>query len=165
MATSADLKVAEAYDHDIPALVGLINRAFLVEKFFIDGDRIDAGEVARLMRKGTFLVARAASDSVRAAVYVELRGDRLYLGLLSVDPDKQGGGLGRMMMTHAEEYAMAHGCRAVDIRVVNLRRELPAFYQKLGYAECGIEPFAASAEPKVPCHFISMTKPIETQGG
>jgi hypothetical protein len=51
------------------------------------------------------------------------------------------------------------GCRAVDIRVVNLRTELPPIYRRLGYLETGIQPFE---DPRAsqPCHFILMSKPL-----
>ena len=51
----------------------------------------------------------------------------------------------------------AGGCGAMDIRVVNLRTELPPFYRRLGYAEAGTEPVE---EPRAlqPFHFIVMSK-------
>jgi hypothetical protein len=38
----------------------------------------------------------------------------------------------------------------MDLRVVNLRVELPPFYRRLGYAETGIAPFAGDAQPSGP---------------
>jgi GNAT superfamily N-acetyltransferase len=146
---------ATASDQD--ALVRLINRAFLVERFFIDGDRIDRAEVERLLAKGSFLVADADGD-LRACVYVEPRGARAYIGLLSVDPDHQRQGLGELMMSRAEQHSRLHGADVVDIRVVNLRAELPPFYKRLGYEEVGAAPFESSAAPAQPCHFLLMAK-------
>jgi predicted N-acetyltransferase YhbS len=91
---------------------------------------------------------------------VEIRGERGYFGLLAVDPARQGGGLGRKMLAEAEDYARAAGCAFMDLRIVNLRAELPPFYQRLGYIETGTEPFAADAKPSQPCHFIKMSKPL-----
>jgi len=48
-------------------------------------------------------------------VYVEIRGDRLYIGMVSVDPGRQGRGLGRALMAAAESYGRAAGCRVADI--------------------------------------------------
>jgi hypothetical protein len=64
------------------------------------------------------------------------------------------------MMARAEDYARAHACVAVDIRIVNLRIELPSFYKRLGYVEYGTEPFEGNATPSLPCHFILMSKPL-----
>jgi hypothetical protein len=63
-------------------------------------------------------------------------------------------------MDAAEEYFRSAGCQAVDLQIVNLRAELPAFYRKLGYIETGTSPFAADAEPSRPCHFIKMSKQL-----
>jgi ribosomal protein S18 acetylase RimI-like enzyme len=79
--------------------------------------------------------------------------------MLSVNPALQGRGLGRRLVDAAENYARVHGCSAMDIRVVNLRTELPAFYRKLGYAETGeVEP----DDPRAlqPFHFVTMSKPL-----
>jgi len=91
-------------------------------------------------------------------VYVEVRGDRGYVGLLSIDPARQRSGLGSRLMAAAEDHARKAGCHAMDLRVVNLRRELPGFYRRLGYAETGTEPFPPDAKPKLPCHLVTMSK-------
>jgi len=48
----------------------------------------------------------------------------------------------------------------MDLRIVNLREELPAFYRKLGYMETGTEPFPSDLDTKLPCHFVNMSKPL-----
>jgi hypothetical protein len=48
----------------------------------------------------------------------------------------------------------------MDMRIVNLRQELPAYYAKLGYSETGTTPFPPDVETKLPCHFIEMTKAL-----
>jgi hypothetical protein len=64
------------------------------------------------------------------------------------------------MVEEAESYARAAGCEFMDLRIVNLRTELPPFYRRLGYVETGTEPFVADAKPSQPCHFIKMSKPL-----
>src|SRR5262245_56079467 len=76
---------------DAERLVALINAAFVVEHVALDGDRVDLQVVRSLMAKGTFLVAPAAdSQNLAGCVYVEPRGERCCLGLLSVAPALQG---------------------------------------------------------------------------
>jgi ribosomal protein S18 acetylase RimI-like enzyme len=160
LSKSDTLRIRAADVPDVDALVRLINSAFRVEQPFIEGDRIDAEGVRSYMAKGKFLVA-GNSSSLAASVYVELRGDRAYLGLLGVDPARQGTGLGRRMMDAAENYFREAGCQAVDLRVISARTPLPAFYRHLGYVETGTAPFAPDVPVKVPCHYILMSKILE----
>jgi GNAT superfamily N-acetyltransferase len=135
-------------------LVRIINRAFQVEKFFIARDRIDLAELRDFFAKGEFLITDGG------CVYVEPRGDRCYLGLLSVNPDAQGSGLGRRLMQAAEDRARELGCKAMDLRVVNLREELPSFYRHLGYVENGTGEFPPEVSTLLPCHFVYMAKEL-----
>lgn len=148
-----------ATDRDVEATAALINSAFKVERFFIDGDRIDPATVREMLRTGKYLLAEDGGAPV-ACVYVEIRGQRAYFGLLAVDPSRQGQGLGRKMISEAEAYARAAGCSFMDLRIVNLRTELPPFYRRLGYDETGTAPFPADVQPSQPCHFIEMSKPL-----
>ena len=144
---------------DAAKITAVINAAFrIAEKFFLDEDRITQTEVEELLGKGAFLLAET-DDQLDGCVYVELRGERSYLGLLSVDPDRQQGGLGSLLMNAAENYCRERGSGFMDILIVNLREDLPPFYRKRGYVENGTTPFH-DAETKIPCHFINMAKPL-----
>jgi GNAT superfamily N-acetyltransferase len=77
-----------------------------------------------------------------------------------VDPARQKGGVGRALITAAEAWARERGCGFMDLRIVNLRAELPAFYRKLGYLEAGVEEFTPGAPTKIPCHFVKMQKAL-----
>lgn len=144
---------------DVPALTTLINDAYVVECFFKRGDRITEDGVRDLQGKGAFLLLDE-DDQLAGAVYVELRGPSGYIGLLSVSPRHQRRGFGRVLMDAAEEYSRANGAILTELRVVNLREDLPPFYRKLGYADAGTEPFADPSEATRPCHFVRMTKPL-----
>ena len=149
---------------EAPAVAALVNTAFQVEAFFKRGDRTDAAEVGDLMQRGNFLVLdqpQAAGNSgpgLTACVYVRRNGDRGYFGMLSIDPRFQGRGLGRSMVAAVESRFRAQGCGAVDIQVVNLREELPPFYERLGYVSSGTLPFPDDGSSTEPCHFVVMTK-------
>ena len=155
------IRIAEPAD--IEALTRLINDAFSVEGFFIEGDRINSDAVRNLMTSGQFLIAQD-DDGVAACVYVEPRGEHAYLGLLSVDPSRQRSGLGSRLVAAAEEHARASGMHYMDLRIVNLRLELPEFYQRLGYLITGTSPFPPEAITKQPCHFINMSKALSSSG-
>jgi GNAT superfamily N-acetyltransferase len=147
---------------DTEEITALINSAFrTAEEFFIETDRISLDSVNDLFMSGKFILGEI-EGVVAACVYVELRGDRAYLGLLAVDPARQRSGLGSLLMGAAEEYVQGMGCRWMDINVVNLRHELFAFYRGRAYVEIGTSPFPANIATKLPCHFIKMTKPLAT---
>jgi predicted N-acetyltransferase YhbS len=144
---------------DAEAITRLINSAFQVESFFKRGDRLDLAEVDARLAKGRFILAEQTGVIV-GCVYAESGAERAYIGLLSVEPSLQGSGLGKRLMTAAEEYCRAAGRAFVDLRVVNLRKELPPFYRKLGYEQTGTEPFPAEAHTEIPCHFLIMSKSL-----
>src|SRR5258708_7023530 len=154
------IQIRPALPADAESLVRLINAAFRVEQPFIEGDRIDAEGLRSYMAKGKFIVA-GDSTALAACVYVQLHGDRGYLGLLGVDPLRQGTGLGRKMMDAAESFFREAGCRAVDLRIISARTPLPAFYRHLDYHETGTAPFAPDVPVKVPCHYILMSKTLD----
>jgi GNAT superfamily N-acetyltransferase len=149
-----------AHSADSKAIARIINAAFVVERMAFDGDRINALGVSDLMKKGPFLLAEDAIE-LAGCVYVEVRGARSYLGLLSVGPARQGTGLGRLLVAEAEEYSRQAGCHAMELRIISPRAEpLLPFYQHLGYSQTGTAAFSSDVTPKVPCYYITMAKPL-----
>jgi GNAT superfamily N-acetyltransferase len=157
--TCDGLGIRHADDADVEALAALINMAFRVELPFIEGDRTNPAGVREYMKKGKFLLAEDSSG-LAGCVYVELRGNRGYLGLLGVEPRRQGTGLGRKLMAAAESFFRDAGCVAVDLRIISARTPLPPFYRHLGYVETGTAPFPHDVPAKVPCHYILMSKSL-----
>ena len=152
-------RIRVAAEAEVEQLARLINAAFVVEQPFIKGERIDPAGVREYMEKGKFLVAENAGG-LAGCVYVELRGDRGYLGLLGVAPERQGAGLGRKLMEAAENYFRVADCRAIDLRIISPRVPLPAFYEHMGYRQTGTAPFAADVPVKAVCHYILMSKTL-----
>ena len=158
MTSTVPIRMAEPAD--AAKITSVINAAFkIAEGFFVDGLRISQAEVEQLLDKGAFLLAET-DDQLNGCVYVELRGERSYLGLLSVDPTCQKSGLGSVLMLAAENHCRERGSRFMDIYIVNLREELPAFYRRRGYVENGTTPFPEDVPTKIPCHFINMSKTL-----
>ena len=65
------------------------------------------------------------------------RGDHWHLENVAVDPAKQGTGLGRALVTHAEAVARAAGARAVELYTNAKMTENQGLYPRLGYRETG----------------------------
>ena len=153
------LRVREATADDVAAIVSLINSAFAVERFFKNGDRINDEQLREMMSLGKFLLLYDGSEIV-ACVFLKFTGERAYLGTLSVDPKRQKLGLGRRMMAEAEAYSRAAGATVMDIRIVNLRAELPGIYRKFGFVETGTQSAEVIKSATQPVHFITMSKPL-----
>ena len=159
MVNTTNFAVREAAPKDLQQIVSLINRAFDVERFFKAGDRTDAETVRENMSEGTFLVM-LDGDEMIACVWIRITGDRAYLGTLSVDPSRQKSGIGARMMQEAEAYAREQGCSTIDIRIVNLRTELPPIYRKFGFVETGTEVLSDTTKFTQPVHFLKMSKEL-----
>lgn len=154
------VQVRLAEPSDARQIMAVINSAFgPAESFFYEEDRVTFEEVERLFTTGTFLIAE--TDRVLSGcVYVELRGERSYLGLLSVDPSQQQAGLGSLLLAAGENYCRELGSRSMEIYIINLRTELPPYYQRRGYVETGTIPLPPDLETTRPCHFITMAKSL-----
>jgi len=154
--TPPQIRTAEA--SDAPAIARLVNAAFRSERFFIDADRTDPGKVRTLLEKGKFLML-FEDGMLAGCVYSELRGERGYFGLLAVDPLRQRSGIGARLIA-AEQHCRSGGCRFMDLTFVNVRQELPAYYQRFGYVENGVLLFPADQVAKIPVHLVRMSKPL-----
>ena len=58
---------------------------------------------------------------------------RVEIAGLVVDETCRGRGVGKALMSRAEEWAREQGCRAVSLRSNVVRQEAHGFYQGLGY--------------------------------
>ena len=150
---------------DIPALVSLINSAYRVEDFFVNGDRTSAEDVGARIEapNASFLVVDGAAGELAGAVYVDVKGSRGHFALLSVDPFLQRKGLGRSLIVAAEEHCRSAGCRSLDLEVVNLRSELPAYYAALGFEAVGTAPFPDPSKLSRDAHLVLMTKRLVSE--
>ena len=155
------LAIRLATEADTVRLKHLVNTAFSIETF-LDGTRTSDESLAAMMQKGAILIAEDAEEQLAGCVYTEVRGKRGYLGMLTVDPARQGKGLGTRIMQEAEEYLRSQGCVAVDIIVLSLRTELPPIYRRHGFVETGTAPYDLNRNIKTgeDCHFIKMSKDL-----
>lgn len=149
---------------DIPEIVRIINAAFRVEDFFIDGDRTNEADIAARMAEPDvrFLVVdEPESGALAATVLMDIHGDRGHFAMLSVDPPFQGKGLSRLLMNAVEDYCREAGCKALDIEIVNLREELPAFYAANGFTRVTTLPFPDKGKLRRDAHMVRMTKRLD----
>ncbi|MHB8604654.1 MAG: GNAT family N-acetyltransferase [Thermoplasmatota archaeon] len=148
------LDVREAKPSDTAAVVALVNaayrrggaRAWTTEANLVGGARItDEGLLAMIERAGSVVIVGEREGRVVGCLHLEMIGaTTCHLGMLSVDPKEQAGGVGRELLARAEAYARdGLGAREITLRVVTVRHELLAWYERRGYRRTGrVEPFA-----------------------
>ena len=157
------MKAREGTQQDIPEVVRVINSAFRVEDFFINGDRTNAGDISARMADPNvrfFVVETDHSLGLAGTVIVELHGRRGHFAMLSVDPQFQGRGLGRLLMNEVERHCREAQCEYLDLDVVNLREELPAFYEAMGFVAVDTAPFPDTGKLTRDAHMVQMTKQL-----
>ena len=120
------------------------------EADLLDGNRIDVATLDALLGDPAEAIVLAERDDRPGpigCVQVSDRGGGLaYLGMLSVDPGLQGGGLGRALVVAAERTARdLFGATRIEMTVIVQRAELIAWYQRQGYRPTGeTRPFPAT---------------------
>lgn len=144
------------------AIADLINTAFRVEAWFVDGDRTSPAQVLSLLdasADNAFFVVWDGAALVGCVLAERVDASRGYIGLLAVSPAKQGVGIGNRLLSRAEDHLRELGCRTVEITVVDLRTDLFPYYEARGYRRTGVVvPFPR--EPKTPCELVGMAKPL-----
>ena len=73
-------------------------------------------------------------------------------------PQRQRSGIGTRLIAAAEQDCRSAGCRFMDLTFVNVRQELPAYYERFGYVENGTLPFPADQVAKIPVHLVRMSR-------
>lgn len=144
---------------DAASIAELVNLAYRVEDFFKIGDRTDVDEIRDLLGGESFILAEDGGTLV-GCIEVSVDGDLGYFGMLSTQPQREGEGIGSTLIATAEQHCLDAGCRRMELVLVNLRTELPPFYERFGYRISGTRPFSVPERSRVECHFIVMSKEL-----
>jgi len=90
--------------------------------------------------------------------------DRVYIGMLTVDPKQQAAGLGKRILAEAEQTAMDRfGAAIAQLSVVSQRSTLIAYYERRGYRLTGERrPFPVPLDP--PLTLVVLEKPLPPAG-
>ena len=169
------MNITKATSEDIPHLEKLINSAYrgeeskkgwTTEADLLVGKRIDADGIEKIMSQQDAVILKCCNDNneLTGCVYLKKNANKMYLGMLTVSPTLQASGIGKKILKEAEVYAAEHTCDTVEMRVVSVRHELIAWYQKHGYHDTGkTEPFANASALSVQTQqleFIIMEKSL-----
>jgi GNAT superfamily N-acetyltransferase len=173
------LKFRPATSDDAARLVALVNSAYrgesskkgwTTEADILGGQRTDEGKILEMIAATDSRVELALLEDGALAACVHLKKEAdgsCYLGMLSVDPNRQAGGLGKELMAQSETIARAWGCERMRMTVISVRAELIAYYERRGYRRTGrTEPFPEGDPrfglPKVKgLTFAELAKPLD----
>lgn len=168
--------IRQATEKDLPALVTLINSAYRGEAAkkgwtheadLIEGTkRTEVGELRQMLADTNTTIIIYESDGILAGcVYLQQRGQVLYLGMLSVSPEAQAGGIGKKLLRASEDHARRVGCTSIEMNVISIRNELIAWYERNGYHRTDrMEPFYNDERfgvPRQPIQFVIMAKNLQ----
>ena len=85
------------------------------------------------------------SDAIVAGIDCQVGGGWLYIVSLWVETSARGNGLGKELLTAAEQKAVARGCHSAYLYTYSFQS--PEFYHKNGYAAFGkLENFCGDHE-------------------
>ena len=141
-------------EHDIPAITKLVNsayngqpgsRSWTSESHLVAGQRTAENHVRNLLQQPstTMLKCTDEQQNIVGCVLLEKKKDTLYLGMLSVDPQVQASGIGKLLLSHAENFARDHHYNTITITVIDRRHELVDWYKRRGYMPTGkLQPFS-----------------------
>ena len=137
-----------ATEADVPALVALVESAYrgdssrtgwTTEADLLDGQRTDPeGVAAVISTPGSRMLAVEQDGELVACCQLELRDGHAYFGMFAVSPARQGAGLGKAIMSVAEQFANEEwGAGEMHMTVISAREELIAWYERRGYRRTG----------------------------
>jgi ribosomal protein S18 acetylase RimI-like enzyme len=178
---SEDLQFRAASAADIERVVALVESAYrgdasrvgwTTEADLLDGRRTGRDDIESILvrERSQLLLAEIGGETI-ACAHVMVEDGAGYFGMFSVDPQRQGGGLGKLVLAEAERIVREQwGCRSMRMTVIDVRDELIAFYERRGYHRTGIKkPFpygdARFGLPKrQDLRFEILEKPLAAEG-
>ena len=166
--------ITKATIQDVKVLNVLVNSAYrgessrkgwTCEADLLGGIRITEEELTGTIQEtDTTILKYSENQKIIACMMLVEKTDKLYLGMLTVSPELQGGGIGKQLLKQAEIIAKEKGLPKIGMTVISARRELIDWYKRHGYVETGErEPFLIDyhfGDPKQFLEFIVMEKVI-----
>jgi ribosomal protein S18 acetylase RimI-like enzyme len=163
------MSISIAEEKDIPFLVALMDSAYRGQgakqgwtsesDLFIGTARTDEATVTKLINKpgAIFLKYLNEQGVIEGCVLLHKKEKRLYLGMFSVSPLAQGKGIGKKLLTAADDYAKQQNCSSIFMTVITVREELIAWYERNGYQRTGkVLPFPVDERFGIPTQPLDM---------
>jgi hypothetical protein len=140
------LAIAEITDADVADVIALWQACGLTRPW---NDPASDIALARRGSNSTILIGRDG-DAIVATVMVGHDGHRGWVYYVATDPDRRGRGLGRAIMSAAEDWLRLAGIAKLQLLVRRENAKAGAFYQSIGYAEAQTIVFAKWLDGREP---------------
>lgn len=148
------IKFRKALIIDVPRIETLVNSAYrgehakkgwTTEADILDGQRTDQEKLQELISNPGSEIQLALdgeTEEIIGCVHLSKETDALYFGMLTVEPTRQGMGIGKEMLVQIEKVAKRLGLQHIRMTVIKGRDELVAYYERFGFKKTGnTEPF------------------------
>jgi ribosomal protein S18 acetylase RimI-like enzyme len=170
------IMITKATKKDIPEINVLVNSAYrgesskkgwTTEEHLLGGIRTDeAGLIQTFDNEEIIVLKFTENNKIIGTVSLEKQGNKLYLGMLTVSPDLQGGGIGKQLLKASESFAQEENMPKIVMTVISVRAELIAWYERHGYVRTGeTKPFPMDdpnfGMPKEFLEFIVLEKSVK----
>lgn len=114
-------------------------KGWTTEAEILGGLRIDERTLKAMLTQGegTIIKYSGSDGEILGTVYLEVKKPALYLGMFAVSPLSQSKGIGKALLSFAEDFALPHGCDRITLTVISVREELIDWYKRHGYVPTG----------------------------
>jgi len=147
--TASEYDFSMASRTDALEIVKLVNSAYrgesskqgwTTEADLLGGQRADYdGLVEDLERPrvGILLARRKSDQRLMGCVQLEQDVGFVYLGMLTIDPQTQSQGLGKILLAESEKRTLGWGFKKITLSVIAQRKELIDWYLRRGFKMAG----------------------------
>lgn len=151
MTSSVNFRFAQL--SDIDAIVALVEASYrgdssrvgwTTEADLLGGQRTDVGEITGIINDPHARLLLASADGVLVGnALVRRQPLAAYIGMLAIRPQHQASGLGRQLLSEAEQVGIREfSAKKAWMTVIVQREELIRWYERRGYVKTGQhEPF------------------------
>jgi N-acetylglutamate synthase-like GNAT family acetyltransferase len=155
----SNLTIRNASLKDAKEIVDLVNSAYrgesskqgwTTEADLLDGIRTDEDAIKEIIArpKSVVLLCHDDANALIGCVHLQQREQEVYLGMLTVYPQLQGGGIGKKLLRCAEAWARNVRANEMAMTVISIRSELIAWYERHGYVRTGDTKAFPSSDPR-----------------
>jgi GNAT superfamily N-acetyltransferase len=138
--------------NDINKLTELVNSAYrgegskvgwTTEADLLGGQRTDPDKIAEMISASDSQIELAIEKGeLQGCIYIKKEDEYVYFGMLTVRPNLQNKGAGKLLLSRLEDLTREWGYQKIRMTVISQREELIAFYQRRGFNFTGeTEPF------------------------